>query len=337
MEADPSALPERADPDAPLTERILERLGPPRWAWIVLWSLIPLISPLVFGAAIRASGRAFGTDDFIALLMSQSGLAYGCFVLLVGTGLLARQATSARDELARLAPGDWPTDLFRRMGSVRGPLLLTATVLAITSANGWAAYGPLPPLAAGPLLFAYLLPILTFVWVDVAILADLDRIGRRPLSLDVFPQDRTLGLGRLGSLASAGLGLLLIAAVPVLLAGAGDPVTLWIGLAIIALSVAIFLLSMWRLHRQMATAKARYVEMTRRLYAEAYAPIRERPDAASLEARSSVLSVAHALEERAANLPTWPIDEGTLKFIAVVITGVVTSVVVRGLFAAIGF
>jgi hypothetical protein len=303
----------------------------------VLWSLIPLLSPLVFGAAIRASGHAFGTDDVIALLMSQAGLAYACLVLLVGTGLLARQAASARDELARLAPGDWPTDLFRRMGSVRGPLLLTMTVLVITSANGWVAYGPLPPLAAGPLLFAYLVPILTFVWVDVAVLIDLDRIGRRPLALDVFPQDRTLGLGRLGSLASTGLGLLLIAAVPALLAGAGEPVTLWVGLAIIALSVVVFLLSMWRLHRQMATAKARYVELTRRLYDEAYAPIRERPDASALEARSSVLSVAHALEERAADLPTWPVDEGTLRFIAVVITGVVTSVIVRGLFAAIGF
>jgi hypothetical protein len=37
------------------------------------------------------------------------------------------------------------------------------------------------------------------------------------------------------------------------------------------------------------------------------------------------------------SLLTWPVDEGTLRFIAVVITGVVTSVIVRGLFAAVDF
>jgi hypothetical protein len=56
-----------------------------------------------------------------------------------------------------------------------------------------------------------------------------------------------------------------------------------------------------------------------------------------LEAQASALRAAQSLDERANNLLTWPIDEGTLKFIAVVITGVVTSLVVRGLFAALGF
>lgn len=34
----------------PLTERVLDRLGRPRLFWIVLWSLVPLASPLVFRA-----------------------------------------------------------------------------------------------------------------------------------------------------------------------------------------------------------------------------------------------------------------------------------------------
>jgi hypothetical protein len=102
-------------------------------------------------------------------------------------------------------------------------------------------------------------------------------------------------------------------------------------------TVGAFLLSMWRLHLQMAAAKSRNVEIARRLYSEAYAPIREKADVAALEAQSNVLSVAQSLDERAHGLPTWPIDEGTTRFLAVVITGVITSLVVRGLFAAIGF
>ena len=169
------------------------------------------------------------------------------------------------------------------------------------------------------------------------ILLDLDRLGREPLPLErTFPQDRTLGLERVGSLASSGFAFLLVAAVPIMLVAANEPVTLGVSLVIVAITVAVFVLSMSRLHRQMAAVKERYVSDARRLYADAYAPVRNRADIASLE-QSNALRVAQALEERAHNLPTWPIDEGTLRFIAVVVTGVVTSLIVRGMFAALGF
>lgn len=322
---------------APVTERILRRLGPPKWLWITLWALVALISPVVVGTTVRLSGQLFGAQDFVNLLATQGVLAYACFVLLWGGGLVGRQAAVVQQELARLAPRAAATDLFRGVGSVRGPLLLTAIVVVIASAYGWTRYGPLPPLAALPLLFVYLTPILTFVWVYLTILTDVNRLGREPLALDVFPQDRTLGLEKLGSLVSTGLGLVLVAAVPVLLASSDQPVTLGISLTIVGVAVAIFVLSMWRLHRQMAAAKTQYIAIARRLYAEAYAPIRQETSVATLEAQSSVLRAAQTLEERAHNLPSWPIDEGTLRFIAVVITGVVTSLIVRGLFAAAGF
>jgi hypothetical protein len=321
----------------PITERILRRLGRPRWLWILLWAMVPLISPFVFATAIRLSGDALTTPDFLNLLATQTVLAYACFVLLWGGGLMARQAAILQQDLARLETADPSTDLFDGIGSVRGPLVLTTIVVAISSANGWVTYGPAPPLAALPLLFVYMTPIMTFVWVYLTILSDFNRLGRKPLALDQFPEDRTLGLEQLGSLASTGLGLLLVAAVPVLLAGSDEPVTLGISLAIVAMTVAIFVLSMWRLHRQMAAAKARYVALARRLYADAYAPIRGEASVERLEAQASALRAAQSLDERANNLLTWPIDEGTLKFIAVVITGVVTSLVVRGLFAALGF
>jgi ABC-type amino acid transport system permease subunit len=108
-------------------------------------------------------------------------------------------------------------------------------------------------------------------------------------------------------------------------------------LALVIAAIGSFALSMWRLHRQMAAAKRRYVAASRRLYAEAYAPIREQPDVEALAAASTALSVAQSLDERAAELPTWPIDDGTARFIAVIITGVITSLIVRALFAAIGF
>jgi hypothetical protein len=321
---------------APVTERVLQRLGRPRVGWILAWSFVALVSPLVFSAAIRLSGRPFEAVDFAELLTTQGVLAYVVFVLLSGTGVLARQASGVVAEVAGLLPKPVSPPLFTRLGSVAGPVVLTLVAVAVVSAGGYVAYGPLPPLAALPLLSIYLLPILTFAWVYVAILADLDRIGQHTLRLDVIPYDRTLGLGKVGSLASTGLGLLLAAAIPLLLVAVDEPVTLAIAIVIVAATVAAFLWSMWRIHRQMGAAKARYVEVSERLYRDAYAPLREKPDVAILEAQATVLTAAEALDQRAHGLPTWPIDESTGRFIAVIVTGVVTSLVVRVFFAAIG-
>jgi hypothetical protein len=321
----------------PLTERVLARLGRPRLGWIVVWSLVAIVSPLVFANAIQLSGHEVAPSDRIQGFLSQGVVAFACFVLLVGAGVLSTQVPVARASLDGLVSPEMQAGLFARIGSTRGPLLLTAGVVVVTSVGGWLRYGPIPPLASMPLLVISVIPIMTFVWVYLAILAELDRLGRQPMALEAFPQDRTLGLQWLGSLASTGLGYLLIATVPLMLVAANEPVTLVLSLAIVGLAAGIFALSMFRLHGQMWAARKRFVVGARRLYADAYAPLRNHPDVATLEAQSNALRAAQSLDERAQSLLTWPIAEGTLRFLAVVITGVVTSLIVRGLFAALGF
>jgi len=322
-------------PMMPLTERILERLGRPKWLWMCLWAAVPLISPLVFSTAITATGRRFRAEDFIDLYTTQAVLAYVCLVFLWGAGELARQATEVKQEISEIVSDQPPVRVFGGISSVAAPLVLTAVAVVVISAGGFLQYGPLPPIASLPVLFVYLVPILTLIWVYLRILIDIDNLGRRSLALDAFPQDRTLGLEKIGSLASTGLGIVLIGAVPVLLAGSDEPVTLGISLVIVAASVGTFLLSMWRLHRQMSAAKARYIRIARDLHDLAYAPIRREPTIGRLEEQATVLKAAQSLNERAHGLPTWPINESTLRFIAVVVTGVVTSMVVRGLFATV--
>lgn len=320
----------------PLTEQVLDRLGEPRWAWIVLWSAVPLVSPFVFGGAVRSAGQPFGAAELLDYGATQVGLAFACLVLLWGGRAVERRAVLCVAELRRLATGEVPPSMFRGIGSRAAPVALTVVVALVVSANGLVTYGVVPPLAALPFLLVYLLPILGFAWVYISILVDVDRLGRRPLPLDLFPQDRTLGLGGLGRLASTGLALLLVAAAPVLLAGGDDPVTVGTALAVVALVVAAFVLSMVRLHLQMEATKARYVATTRNLYAEAYAPLRDTPTLTTLADRAGILGAAQALDERANALPTWPLDEATVRFVVVVVSSVVTSLVVRALFAAIG-
>ena len=328
--------PPQGDAVRPLSERILASLGRPRMLWRVAWSAVALISPFAFAAGASISDRPLGIEALANLLVTQAAISYACFVLLVGTGVLARRAGTLSQELAALESDGSHTDLFGRANSGAGPILLTVVVAAIVSAGGAMTYGPLGPLASLPFLFVYLVPILTFVWVYVTILLDLNRFGRHPLTLAGFPEDRTLGLRSIGVLASAGLGFLLIAAAPVFIAAGDEPVTLAIGLAIVGIALAAFVASMWPLHRQMAGAKERYVASTRRLYAEAYAPMTKDASQATLEAQSGALGAARSLDERAQSLQTWPIDEGTLRFVAVIVSGVVTSLVVRAVFAALG-
>jgi hypothetical protein len=295
-----------------------------------------MVRPIVFVATLTLSGAAARTPDMVEVLISQAAIGYVVVVLLWGVGRLERGARELRAGIRKLTNADRATDPFRGIGSVAGPMALSAIVVLVSEARAWIAYAPLVALADAPLFMLNMLPILTFVWVYLAILMGLNRPGRHHLALDPFPQDRSLGLGPLGSLASTGLVLLFAAAVPVLLVASDEPFTLILSLLIVATSVLVFFLSMWRIHGQMVEAKARYVAIARRLYEDAYKPLRAEPTVERLEAQATALRAAQALDERAADLLVWPIDEGTVRFIAVVITGVVTSLVIRAIFAAAG-
>ena len=161
-------------------------------------SAVPLLSPLVFATAIALSGRQFGTADFVDLLATQAVLAYVTVVFLWGSGELARQAGLVKRHVADLSD-EPPAGLFHGIGGVTGPLALTILAAAVISVSGLLQYGPLAPLSALPLLVLYLIPILTFIWVYLRILLDIDRLGRSHMALDTFPQDRTLGLDKVGS------------------------------------------------------------------------------------------------------------------------------------------
>jgi hypothetical protein len=59
------------------------------------------------------------------------------------------------------------------------------------------------------------LPLLTAVWVYLALLLGLDRLGRRTLSLTAFPEDLSLGLGEVGRLAFTAFWIYAAGFVPV--------------------------------------------------------------------------------------------------------------------------
>jgi hypothetical protein len=168
------------------------------------------------------------------------------------------------------------------------------------------------------------------------VLFSVDRLGRRALALDPFPQDRTLGLRPVGSLVFTGFAIFAGASMLFLLFVAHYLTDIVIGISVFAFGICSFVLSMWRVHRQMAAAKKPYLDRARALYAEAYQPLRTDPTLTTLNKQAPLLGAAEGLEKRAESIFEWPIDDGMVRWLAVITTGVLTSLVVRGVFALFG-
>ena len=315
----------------PLTERVLRRLPGPRLLWIVAWALVAALRLVALVAMPSITGDGRNPADLAGAFIreGQGTLAYVVLVSLWGTAWLVRRITALAPAIDRLVPAGsdaWP---FTRLTSVRGPIALAALCVAFATPSTVAEFGSAVGLVDIPLLFVVTVPIMTFVWTYAAILVGLDRLGQSRLALDPFPQDRSLGLAPIGAAAISGFWLVVVAAAPILVLGASDLTTLALSVGLVLITVCLFVLSMLRLHAQMRAAKARYVAMTHGLVADAYAPVRTSTDLATLQANSAALNAAQSLAERAERILEWPIDERMIASMTVVVTGVVTSLIVR--------
>ncbi|HEV2712659.1 MAG TPA: hypothetical protein VGU26_06150 [Gaiellaceae bacterium] len=100
----------------------------------------------------------------------------------------------------------------------------------------------------------------------------------------------------LGGVAFTGLWMLLAWLVP-LLTGLPDVVGFGLGVAVLSGALAVFLLSLLRLHWRMVEVKEGELAVARKLYAEAYEPVRTAPTLEALERQHSLLSAADALDK----------------------------------------
>jgi hypothetical protein len=322
----------------PLTERLLRRLPGPRLLWIVTWAMVAAVRLLALVAVPTITGDGRNPADLADAFIreGQGTFAYVVLIAVWGTSRLVRRTTALAPAIDRLVPGGpdaWP---FARLTSVRGPIALAALSVALAAPSTASEFGLAVAVVDAPLLFIVLVPIMTFVWTYGAILVGLDRLGQSRLALDLFPQDRSLGVGPIGGAAISGFWLIVVAAAPVLVLGASDLTTLGLSVGVLLITVFLFVLSMLRLHGQMRAAKARYVAMTHALVADAYAPVRTTTDLGTLQANSTALNAAQSLAERAERILEWPIDERMIASMTVVVTGVVTSLIVRVLLDALG-
>jgi hypothetical protein len=157
----------------------------------------------------------------------------------------------------------------------------------------------------------------------------LDRLGQAHLRRGLVDVAPDLGLRPFGEAAFLGLWLLLAWLVPLVWTGLSDVVGFVIGMLALAVGLAVFFLSLARLHRRMVEVKTSELAIARALYAEAYAPVRATPTTATLEAQRNLLGAADGLEKRAQAIWEWPISEGTLARVVTIATSVVAVTIAR--------
>lgn len=320
----------------PLTERVLRALPGPRAFWMIAWASMAPLRPLVLLVTLGFTGESARLGSPVDVFLSQGVFAYVILLALWGSRRLIEQVRSLTDAITDLAPAGTAARAFPHLTSVIGPIGLTAVVVAIATPSTALEFGVLVAVIDIPLLFLMILPIGTFLWTYLAILAGLHRLGQARLALDLFPQDRTLGLRPVGAVAFTGFWLVSAAAVPPLLLTGRDVMTFVLNVALVVVTVVLFILSLARLHGQMRAAKATVLAMAHGLVVEAYAPIRADTTLATVTEHASALSAAQALVDRAEKILEWPIDERTVAFMTVVVTGVCTSLVVRLVLLAAG-
>jgi hypothetical protein len=317
----------------PLVVRLVDRLPGPFWAWAIGWAVLVPLRPLTNGLVLLNLGDTAGANDLFARALS-AHLVLGLIVAiaLFGSRLLWRRAQAAEEAVLKLSAGSTPTSpTFTGLDSTVGPLAVAAAFVLVSEASNLTRYPLLLSVVDAPLLAFVALPIAGFVWAYAAVLVAVDRLGRRALDLDPFPEDRSLGLRPVGSLVFTGFALLSVAVVLYLLFLGHFLTDLVMGAVVFVVGVVLFVLSLWRLHGQMLRAKRRYVEGSRQLYGEAYLPLRRSPTLATLAGQASLLGAAEALEKRAEAIQEWPVDDRTVARLAVIVTGVLTGLILRAI------
>jgi len=317
----------------PLTERVLHLLPGSRTSWAVAWAASPLLQ-LFFA---DPAGRLSRLDHLSAPALWT--WVYANLLLLFGLGWVGSQLYAAGPLLARLASdpqeaADRP--LFRWTGSVTGPLLLTLGGLAATTIPALIRHPSPAVLGGAALRFIALVPPAAGLWVYVAMLVDIHRVGRMRLTLLPFEEDRSLGLRPLGAVAFSTFLIVTAVFAPVLVYSATGPRRLAAGVGLYLGATALILAALYRLHRLMLAVKREHVAWARGRYARAVKAVRGDPSGASLRAHAEELQAAESLERHAASILEWPVDDVDLARAAVIITGVVAATAARLLLARPG-
>lgn len=326
----------RPDGYVPLSERVLPDRGLGRWIVVVLFACTPFVHLLAVWATERATGlTASGLDALAGFLPARLLNSY----LILLTIWAADHITKRLREVRALVPedvgppADWRTWLLP-------PVVFIATFSIPFELTRLEA---LPDLVAGrtaTTVVSVLLQIpirltqASAFWTVVVAVVAVGRMHRLP---GTFPEDRTLGLRPVGRLLTTTLLLYAAAFVPSFLFGVERLSDIILTSFIFVLGLAVMVLAVSRLHGAMAMEREAQVATARARFAQAYRALEANTSPKTLETHTLQLQAAAAILQGAESIFAWPFDEGMQRIAGIVLTGVMTGVVIRLIFLALGY
>jgi hypothetical protein len=323
--------------ETPLTERILSWLPGPRVLWLAVWVLVPWMNAAIM-LVLQAASLIPTWDNTGVELLNRAAFSLAILLSVWGAGRITTGLRSLHSRLFELMGevGD-PMEVFRGMGTTAAPLMLTVVSGMVFGAQSAIQHGGfLRGLVTGGSWLLIGNALWTFVCVYLILQLGLHRLGRRRLSLQPASGDRSLGLRPLGTLAFSGFSTFVVAFVPLVLSGVSNRVGLTMGLLVLLVGVTAFFLSLRRLNRQMVAVKLQETAWAQRLYAEAFAPVREEGTLAALQRQSASLNAAEALEKRAERIQEWPFDEGMFARVVTITSTAAAAILARVLLVPFG-
>jgi hypothetical protein len=308
----------------PLTERLLGHLPGPRVAWVLAWAAVPVAAGLLPGSYLAT----VGARPIPVRLLAGLVYAYAVVLAVWAVGRFSSGSSIVERSVDQLAarPEEAATPVFRSMASTRGPLALALVFVAVTVWRTAVLGDPWAALMWLPVSLLTNLPLLTAVWVYLALLLGLNRLGRRTLSLTAFPKDLSLGLGEVGRLAFTAFCIYVAGFAPVLVINLANPLRLLLLLGLFLVGVLVFFGCLEGLHRQLLTARRHYLALAGQLYARAYEPVRS-GSLAALGEQAQPLQAAEVIHRRAEAIQQWPFQQRRLAQIAAIVGTVVTFVI----------
>ena len=312
----------------PLTERVLDRLPGPRLAWMLAWASLGSAAYLL--THVASPTATYPGDAFLLVF------AVVNFVGLWANAAIGRRVDGLQPRLADMLEPGQASEAFRSVGSTIGPL---AFALVATLVYEIADFVANPNLAQGlrvvPVFFGQLAGA-AFIWVYVAVLVSLIRIGGRPLRLPSFESDPGLGLRPFGQIAFIGFVGVALSIAGFMATTGGDPRTGFSGLLVMFALGGLFFVSLYRLHLQMVTARSGYLAWARDLYAQALAPLRASPTVEVLERQAARITAATEIERRVKEIAEWPFDDWVLRTLVAILLGATAGVAARAVATGIG-
>ena len=321
----------------PGTERLLARLPGLDVVWIVIWSAVPWANAglnLLFDTGERS---AVWEQSRPVVLLNYAALSLAILVAFFGSRVMARRVEALDETATQLFVDASTRRSFREINLLTGPLAGTAaTALAFGSTayleDGWAA-----AVLRGATWLVAGFPLWSFLWTYAALQLGLNRLGHARLRDEPTLVDPSLSLRPLGAVSFLGLWLLVVAIVPVVVTGAPDVIGLVLGLLVLCGGLAAFGWSLLGLRRQIVDWKEEQLALARKLYAEAYGPVRAARTLEALREQHTLLGAADSLEKRVRGIHDWPVSEGTWAWVIGIATSVVAIACARLILRPFGF